>query len=70
MKHQDARAHPLGEQQHCSVAPAGSQQLAAVLGLAAVEMHDNSGIDFTAPPAAEAFPQATDGSLHLQQAAE
>lgn len=47
-----------------------SGQLAAVLGLAAVEMPDNSGSDFTARAGVEAFPQATDGSLHLQQAAE
>lgn len=44
--------------------------LAAVLSLAAVGMHDSSGFDFTARAGAEAFPQATDGSLPLQQAAE
>lgn len=47
-----------------------SGQLAAVLGLAAVEMPGNGGFDFTAWAGAEAFPQATDGSLHFQQAAE
>lgn len=40
------------------------------LGLAAVEMHDHSGFDFTAWAGAEEFPRATDGSFHLQQAAE